>query len=788
MEFYERLKNLRKQANLTQADFANKLGVHFQTISKWERGTTLPDISMLGIIADNLSVSLEELLSVKTDKMVFNGNFDQKELAQVIAFYRKEKGLSQTELAQKLNVSADAVSKWERSVISPDMVSLVNMSKEFDVSLSALYYGKKQKIQKILTKQPKKSFRWVLTCSLVVIILLLGGFCTYLLIPKIYTVNVEGYSSYQVKGGENFTPTEPKKQGYKLIGYKDALGKTVEFPLEINGNLTVYPQFEIKTYKISYELDGGAFDTSYYISYTINDVGKKLPTPKKEGSTFKGWYITENFSGLPRDKIEYFDRGICYYAKWEVNKYTITYHLDGGSTQSNPTTVDFFTQIKLNEPTKTGYEFLGWYDAEEGGTKYTYVGGNSAKNLVLYAKWKKVDKKNDKEENIVVGNQYNFEYTKSNGCVTITLYKGKYGDNVNLVIPNYIEGLPVTTIGKESIDSSKGLRSIKLPSTLISIETFAINIKYVFEPLIIPSSVKYLGSNCISGKISSLQFEQESSLKTLWAFAFETLRIEDVFVLPEGVTEIQENSLPLDSMGIILPNSLCTIDKAFNHIQIREGGKIYIPSSVKVIAPFFWRWTIYTDKPDNYVIRQAVEEGDIIVINKSTITLLDGDEVVDTLEGYVFNLPKLEKSGYTFMGWKDEQGNYVSKCFVNEKGLSRTLRADFKEQTANDGRDQENAIVIDGDVLKSTIYTPATSKLYLTLDYDEEKYYLSILFEKSTLICVCNNGGGTNLIELYQNQEIIIYNYIDKDLEIEFSSCLSCVYSVKVNITLISKV
>ncbi|MBQ2908869.1 MAG: helix-turn-helix transcriptional regulator, partial [Clostridia bacterium] len=51
MEFNERLKALRKKAGLTQSDFADKTGVHFQTVSKWERGASAPDISALSVIA-----------------------------------------------------------------------------------------------------------------------------------------------------------------------------------------------------------------------------------------------------------------------------------------------------------------------------------------------------------------------------------------------------------------------------------------------------------------------------------------------------------------------------------------------------------------------------------------------------------------------------------------------------------------------------------------------------------------------------------------------------------------
>ena len=49
--FGENLKALRQKRNLTQEKLAEFLNVSFQTISKWERGDTYPDISMLPEIA-----------------------------------------------------------------------------------------------------------------------------------------------------------------------------------------------------------------------------------------------------------------------------------------------------------------------------------------------------------------------------------------------------------------------------------------------------------------------------------------------------------------------------------------------------------------------------------------------------------------------------------------------------------------------------------------------------------------------------------------------------------------
>ena len=56
---------------------------------------------------------------------------------------RKKHNLSQEELAEKLGVSRQAVSKWERSEASPDTDNLIALAKIYNLSLDELIYGEK---------------------------------------------------------------------------------------------------------------------------------------------------------------------------------------------------------------------------------------------------------------------------------------------------------------------------------------------------------------------------------------------------------------------------------------------------------------------------------------------------------------------------------------------------------------------------------------------------------------------------------------------------------------------
>ena len=64
MKIGENIRRLRRERELTQEILAEFLGVTFQSVSKWERGESCPDISMLPAIASFFNVTTDELLDV----------------------------------------------------------------------------------------------------------------------------------------------------------------------------------------------------------------------------------------------------------------------------------------------------------------------------------------------------------------------------------------------------------------------------------------------------------------------------------------------------------------------------------------------------------------------------------------------------------------------------------------------------------------------------------------------------------------------------------------------------
>ena len=84
VKFGKALSTLRKEADMTQNEVADKLNLSRQAISKYERGETFPDISVLVMIAELFNVTLDELINFGEPtkgessilKNVANGNAD----------------------------------------------------------------------------------------------------------------------------------------------------------------------------------------------------------------------------------------------------------------------------------------------------------------------------------------------------------------------------------------------------------------------------------------------------------------------------------------------------------------------------------------------------------------------------------------------------------------------------------------------------------------------------------------------------------------------------------------
>jgi len=79
-------------------------------------------------------------------------------LGKRIAALRRQRSLTQEQLSEKLNVSAQAVSKWETDVSCPDLPVLIQISEEFGLSLDELVKGPREDVARMPEEREKKDF------------------------------------------------------------------------------------------------------------------------------------------------------------------------------------------------------------------------------------------------------------------------------------------------------------------------------------------------------------------------------------------------------------------------------------------------------------------------------------------------------------------------------------------------------------------------------------------------------------------------------------------------------
>ena len=146
-------------------------------------------------------------------------------------------------------------------------------------------------------------------------------------------------------------------------------------------------QWTVPTYTVTLNTNGGTINSGNVTGYTYG-VGATLPTADdmtNTGHTFKGWYDNENLTGSPVTAIGGTGTGNKeYWAKWEINQYTITVKPENGKADIT-ITQDYGTNITAPaDPTREGYTFMGW-DREIPTTM-------PAENITLKARWKDIEK------------------------------------------------------------------------------------------------------------------------------------------------------------------------------------------------------------------------------------------------------------------------------------------------------------------------------------------------------------------------------------------------------------
>ena len=330
-----------------------------------------------------------------------------------------------------------------------------------------------------------------------------------------------------VKNGSEFTApasnglTRPDGNTGSYFMWLDGNGTSYAPGASVPADVTTLTvQWTAPTYTVTLHTNGGTINSGNVTSYTYG-VGATLPTDvTRTGYTCKGWYDNENLTGSPVTAISNTETGNKeYWAKWEINQYTITYDLAGGTVEGNPDTytveMDTFT---LNTPTRPGYTFTGWsgtgLDGENNMTVTIPKGSTGERRYTAHWRYNGGSSGGSSSYPITVPSK------TENGTVTVSPKNASAGSTVTITVKpdsGYVlETISVTDKNGNDLkltDKGNGKYTFTMPASKVEIKvTFmednsVLNFFYdVPNDAYYYEAVKWAAENGITGGIGSSLF------------------------------------------------------------------------------------------------------------------------------------------------------------------------------------------------------------------------------------------------------------------------------------------
>ncbi len=237
--------------------------------------------------------------------------------------------------------------------------------------------------------------------------------------------SINSYSiSYDLKGGKNnpdnptsylvssdeITIYPPTRDGYIFTGWTGTglTGSVSEITISTgsSGNRVYTANWTPELYNITYVLNDndnpnnvGINPSSFTVEQTVT-----LTPPEKEGATFAGWSgekiqgVVLQYSFTPNT----YYKNLTFTAHWNDADYNITYSLDGGiyykqdgsvGNNPNPTSYTVNDSFSLENPQKTGFNFVGWSGTNLTGEENTDVkiSKGTVGDLQFFAHWEPIE-------------------------------------------------------------------------------------------------------------------------------------------------------------------------------------------------------------------------------------------------------------------------------------------------------------------------------------------------------------------------------------------------------------
>ncbi|MBQ5412518.1 MAG: InlB B-repeat-containing protein [Oscillospiraceae bacterium] len=190
-------------------------------------------------------------------------------------------------------------------------------------------------------------------------------------------------SAITVKDGDKL-PALPvtKKEGYDFVCWKDKNGVPIgEGALLTCEDVTLYAEWKIKTFTVSFDSKGGSSCSAITVNYGAQLPA--LPVPVRECYSFVCW---KDRNDVPIGEGALLTcENITLYADWKRTAFKVTFDSTGGSACSPIIVKDGDKLPALPVPTRSGYSFNSWRDKND-----MWIGEGAlltCEDITLYAYW-----------------------------------------------------------------------------------------------------------------------------------------------------------------------------------------------------------------------------------------------------------------------------------------------------------------------------------------------------------------------------------------------------------------
>ncbi len=426
----------------------------------------------------------------------------------------------------------------------------------------------------------------------------------------------------------------PSRAGFTFEGWFTDRECTNEFVIPYSGvvlkedlNLfakwvEVAQEIEIVFYRNYNEFDYVVYDLE---KFKKNDILYSLPTISREGYTFDGWYLdrnaTERFVITPGGVV--LTENLSLFAKWVENveeKVTLTLYNNIALVE---TPFEVITEVKntviysLPTPTRTGFNFVGWYTNRACSGEAIVIsesGMTLTENLNLYAKWEKAE-----EQIIVIKLFRNFSL---NDDEIISSISCKFGEVVY---------------------------DLDEPSRL----------GYTFGGW-------FIERECVNQFVipeSGVVVPEDLDLYAKWVANTYSI----VFNADGGVGVMADQVFAFDEAQNVKPNQFTRNGYHFEYWRYNLNGEWYVCNNnaeIINLTPinnativFYAKWTEDEAQEISVILYRNYNKADYTVFD--TIKMNANDKI--------YSLPSLTRQGYTFAGWFTDK-NTTQEFVIAETG------------------------------------------------------------------------------------------------------------------------